>query len=214
MEIYEISSLMSNEDEESSEPAPSQRKVKAKFTEEEDKKIMDIVREQGARAWRRIAEQIPGRTARQCRERWMNYLSPDVKHSPWTLQEDELIMQKVGEMGQLWSKIAKHFPGRTDVTIKNRYMKLMRHEKKRLRKANKESPENLLREVLQLRHTTVLKNHAPVVIKQIYDPSSSENDSYSSSVEEWFLEDEIDLSTLSNDWGVYQDDDVIYEQYQ
>ena len=106
-------------------------KPKQKFSEDEDRKITELVRMNGERGWRRIAENIPGRTARQCRERWKNYLSPKVSLDPWTNEEDELLKRLITEMGQQWSKMASFFPKRTDVTIKNRWALLKRRNNRR-----------------------------------------------------------------------------------
>ena len=46
---------------------------------------------------------------------------PGVNTAPWTEYEDKLLEQKVNELGRKWSVIAKFFPGRTDINIKNRY---------------------------------------------------------------------------------------------
>jgi hypothetical protein len=34
--------------------------------------------------WSVIASLLPGRTAKQCRERWYNHLCPDITRGPWT----------------------------------------------------------------------------------------------------------------------------------
>jgi hypothetical protein len=40
---------------------------------------------------------MPGRTLRQCRERWLNYLSPETTNALWTVQEEKILEQKVFE---------------------------------------------------------------------------------------------------------------------
>jgi hypothetical protein len=51
-----------------------------------------MIEEFGAKEWTKIAEQfnlvmqIPGlRNGKQCRERWMNILDPQIRKSKWTL---------------------------------------------------------------------------------------------------------------------------------
>lgn len=34
--------------------------------------------------WNRVAEQFPGKTGKQCRFRWYNYLRADLKNTPWS----------------------------------------------------------------------------------------------------------------------------------
>lgn len=53
---------------------------KTPWTDEEDEKLLDRVKEHGESAWKRIAEGLPGRTDIQCRHRWMmrkKYISKD-----------------------------------------------------------------------------------------------------------------------------------------
>ena len=37
--------------------------------------------------WEEIAKQIPGRTNKKVRERWLNELDPTIKKGPWTEEE-------------------------------------------------------------------------------------------------------------------------------
>jgi len=94
---------------------------KQKFTAEEDAKLRDYVKELGTHSWKKIAAQMKSRTTRQCRERYINYLAPNVTNGPWTVEEDQRLIKKVVEMGPKWSKIALFFSNRSDVNVKNRY---------------------------------------------------------------------------------------------
>jgi hypothetical protein len=116
------------------------RRVKRKFTPEEDDVIMAMVESQGAKHWRVIAEHLGGRTARQCRERWLNYLSPSVTKASWTEPEDALLREKVTELGPQWSRIARLFAGRTDIALKHRHLKLIRRDRMAERRAQKGRP--------------------------------------------------------------------------
>nr|AGM32419.1 Myb-like DNA-binding domain containing protein [Coptotermes formosanus] len=104
-----------------------ERKQRTIFTKEEDQAIMNFVQAFGANHGERIEPFIKTRTSRQCRERWKNFLSPDVSKKGWTVEEDLLLEKLVNEFGPKWSNLAKFFPGRTDVLIKNRYCLLLRH---------------------------------------------------------------------------------------
>ena len=98
-----------------------QRKPRRLFTPEEDQLLLSLVEKYGQNSWTDIAEKIPGRSSRQCKERYLTYLCPTVNHSPWTEDEDVLLLQKVHEMGKRWSDMSKFFNGRTANAIKNRY---------------------------------------------------------------------------------------------
>ena len=99
-----------------------------KFTAEEDKKLKSAISVHGTSDWMKIASLMEGRNSRQCRERWLNYLSPKLNNSEWTKEEDQFLLEKINEMGKLWVQIAKYFPGRTDQMMKNRYNKLKRED--------------------------------------------------------------------------------------
>jgi hypothetical protein len=108
---------------------PSQREKKrtskVKFTPVEDQIIIGEVARNGPGNWHIIASLLANRTGRQVRERYLNYLSPTVTLNNWTDEEDQLLERYAVEYNKKWSTIAKFFPGRTDVLLKNRYAKLM-----------------------------------------------------------------------------------------
>ncbi len=44
--------------------------VKGRWTEEEDNLVLKLVEANGPQKWTFIAEHLPGRIGKQCRERW------------------------------------------------------------------------------------------------------------------------------------------------
>lgn len=92
-----------------------------KFTAEEDEKLKLIVEQMGNRNWLQIAEHMPGRTGRQCRDRYQNYLLPGFFGGQWSNQEDELLISKYLEIGSRWSKMVQFFKNRNANSLKNRW---------------------------------------------------------------------------------------------
>ncbi|KAH0788984.1 Myb-like DNA-binding domain containing protein [Histomonas meleagridis] len=115
-----------------------------KFSNEEDEKLKSLVLTYGTNDWRNIASQMNNRNARQCRERWKHYLSPSVSNGPWSEAEDELLREKYKELGSQWSRIAKFFPKRTDITVKNRWISLNGRSKKGANKQNQEEKTKVM----------------------------------------------------------------------
>eukprot|EP01017_Pseudomicrothorax_dubius_P006398 TRINITY_DN11817_c0_g1_i1.p1 TRINITY_DN11817_c0_g1~~TRINITY_DN11817_c0_g1_i1.p1 ORF type:complete len:556 (-),score=120.23 TRINITY_DN11817_c0_g1_i1:140-1807(-) len=103
--------------------------VKGPWSAEEDQQLTDWVRKEGPRKWSLCSKLIPGRSGKQCRERWLNNLNPVIKRGNWTEPEDELLFKLFMKHGSSWSKIAKHFDGRTENCIKNRFYSTMRKVK-------------------------------------------------------------------------------------
>ncbi|KAL5534629.1 hypothetical protein ACEPAG_1092 [Sanghuangporus baumii] len=71
--------------------------------------------------WKAIALSVPGRTNKACRKRWLHSLSPSVKKSAWTSEEDQLLLSLFDKYPNKWSRIARDIPGRTDDACSKRY---------------------------------------------------------------------------------------------
>lgn len=56
----------------------------------------------------------------------MKYLSPKINKSPFTEEEDDLLIEKYNSFGPRWVKISKFFRNRTDSALKNRWNVLAR----------------------------------------------------------------------------------------
>jgi hypothetical protein len=106
-------------------------KPHAKFTPEEDEALHHLVQMYGSRSWRLIGKIMPQRNSRQCRERWLNYLSPDLNIGAWTEAEDRLLWEKYEKHGPRWIFIRKFFPKRTDTMLKNRFRILRRRNRRK-----------------------------------------------------------------------------------
>ncbi|KAK8578837.1 hypothetical protein V6N13_142111 [Hibiscus sabdariffa] len=93
---------------------------KGPWTPEEDQKLVDYINKSGHGCWRALPKQAGlNRCGKSCRLRWTNYLRPDIKRGKFTEEEERLIINLHSVLGNKWSRIATHLPGRTDNEIKN-----------------------------------------------------------------------------------------------
>ncbi|KAF9396680.1 Myb-like DNA-binding domain protein [Mortierella sp. AD011] len=114
---------------------------RGRWLEEEDGALRAAIEVYGTTRWVKIQQHILGRTDVQCRERYMNVLSPDVKSGPWTVAESEKLKELVETHGdKKWALIASLMDGRTDNQCARRYRMIVqdKKERKRKRKATRE----------------------------------------------------------------------------
>ncbi|XP_055823247.1 transcription factor MYB15-like [Solanum dulcamara] len=95
---------------------------KGTWTPEEDRKLAEYITKYGSWNWRQLPKYAGlARCGKSCRLRWMNYLRPNVKRGNYTKEEDEIILNLHSQLGNKWSAIAVHLPGRSDNEIKNHW---------------------------------------------------------------------------------------------
>lgn len=112
----------------------TKKRTRTPFTKEEDDKLKELVQLysciEDKSKWYFIANQIPDRSARQCRERFQLFLCDGIRRKEkWTKEEDELLLTKYSIIGPHWKSMEKFFVGRTSYAIKNRYISLNRQKK-------------------------------------------------------------------------------------
>ncbi|KAL0331951.1 UNVERIFIED_CONTAM: Transcription factor [Sesamum calycinum] len=111
--------------------------VKGQWTPEEDGLLVELVEKHGLRKWSTIAQMLPGRIGKQCRERWHNHLKPNIKPR---------------QLGNRWAEIARSLPGRSENTIKNHWNATKRRQlssRKNSKAAKSNSPlQNYIKSVI------------------------------------------------------------------
>ncbi|CAI9774244.1 unnamed protein product [Fraxinus pennsylvanica] len=93
---------------------------KGPWAPEEDQKLVDCIQKYGHGNWKEVSK-LAGlnRCGKSCRLRWTNYLRPDIKRGAFSEEEEQTILELHALLGNKWSAIASHLPGRTDNEIKN-----------------------------------------------------------------------------------------------
>lgn len=115
---------------------PHKPHPRSKFSVAEDIILCRLVVQFGTSSWEIFPQWLPGRNARQCRERWIKYLSPSNRFEPFLPEEDQLLRSLYAKYGARWVKISQFFQRRTDIQVKNRWLVLSRRDSKASRDGN------------------------------------------------------------------------------
>lgn len=108
--------------------------TKAPWTPQEDEVLLKIIQEKGTtKKWKEIAQELKIRTnadflrhGRQCRERWNNHLDPNINRGAFTEEEDIKLLQSFLQVGKKWAEISKIMGTRTENSVKNRFLSLIK----------------------------------------------------------------------------------------
>lgn len=110
---------------------------KGKWSELEDRSLIALIQKHGQN-WTLLSECMKSRSSKQCRERWMNHLNPDLKKTKWSAEEDAKLLKLAALYPRKWAEMARGIPGRTENMAKCRYHTLVRRKAKMDRLKNKE----------------------------------------------------------------------------
>lgn len=101
---------------------------KGKWAKDEDQKLRDLVSkydEKNGATWERVSESMNfTRNSKQCRERWVNFLDPNLRLGPWTVEEDTHLLRLHDQMGKCWKKFTSVLKGRSAERIRRRFTSL------------------------------------------------------------------------------------------
>jgi hypothetical protein len=101
------------------------------WVEDEDIKLKDGVERHGGNNWDAVAALVPGRTQKQCRNRWHYALKSSIDRTTglagkWAEDEDSKLKGAVQTYGgKNWNAIAALVPGRTYAQCSSRWLNLL-----------------------------------------------------------------------------------------
>lgn len=121
--------------------------VRLPFSKDEDQKLITIIENslqtnfeqinskiEAKINWKNVSKEMGSRTSRQCKERYIHYLSPKINKSDWTSEEDSQLLLDVNHYGKRWKILENKFKDRTEIDIRNRFNVLQRRISKVARK--------------------------------------------------------------------------------
>lgn len=90
----------------------------------EDEILKASVMKYGLNQWSRISSLLVRKSAKQCKERWVEWIDPNIKKTEWTKEEDEQLLQLSKMFPCQWKTIGD-FIGRTAYQAMEHYEKLL-----------------------------------------------------------------------------------------
>lgn len=133
--------------------------TKMLFTPEDDSKIRLFADNNESPNWEKFAETFPNRSARQLRERYNNYLRPGLSSTPFSEEEDDLIIHLVEQYGTSWKLISSRMPNRSANQIKLHWFRYLKDPMKRIN--------------YRLKHGSHVKSEEPTLVSDALDEDQS-----------------------------------------
>ncbi|XP_046744834.1 snRNA-activating protein complex subunit 4 [Diprion similis] len=98
---------------------------KGRFTEEEDRLLLEGVNKFGANFKKISVSLLPHRTTAQLNDHYRTLLHE--KKNEWTYQDDTKLIDLVEKFGNNWSAISKEFSNKSRVQVRHRHTSLLRY---------------------------------------------------------------------------------------
>eukprot|EP00281_Chroomonas_sp_CCMP1168_P013093 CAMPEP_0206283138 /NCGR_PEP_ID=MMETSP0047_2-20121206/40060_1 /ASSEMBLY_ACC=CAM_ASM_000192 /TAXON_ID=195065 /ORGANISM="Chroomonas mesostigmatica_cf, Strain CCMP1168" /LENGTH=879 /DNA_ID=CAMNT_0053713463 /DNA_START=12 /DNA_END=2649 /DNA_ORIENTATION=- len=111
-----------------------ERRQRLPWTPEEDERLVQLVQQHGQGNWPMIAHHLENRLPKQCRDRYVNKLDPNLKKGNWTEEEDKMIVAAHTHLRNKWHEMSKCIPGRSELAIKDRWYAVLQPKAEEIQK--------------------------------------------------------------------------------
>ena len=151
---------------------------------------------------------IKNKSSKQCRERWVNSLCPNINKGIWTEKEEKILFLTQLKIGNKWSELAKFLPGRSENDIKNHfYSKLRKYIRKICKELHKSKlleskginsslyTSNKVYSLIQIENIPLISLSKNTIVNAIQKDYLSKEDRLNKLKESSFNDAIIDLST-------------------
>ncbi|XP_051787546.1 snRNA-activating protein complex subunit 4 [Erpetoichthys calabaricus] len=184
------------------------------WSSEEDALLLKAVAKYGAQDWYKIRLEVPGRNVSQCRDRYMECLSNEVKKGKWSPEEEIKLIELTEKYGAgRWSKIAAELQNRTDGQCLRKWCNLTKQKKnkkklsgrkrhkKEQRKGNEKRKKSSKRAPSREVHSSSSESEqlTEIVSEEVNTESDEEDDDYTvTSIDSWIPVVLTNTRTASN----------------
>ena len=113
--------------------------VRQMWSHDEDQALLDIIKGHCRQKWNIVADELKKRlsgttkTGKQCRERFRNYLDPNITRREWTKSDKIVFLVLHKQYGNHWGQITKYYIGRSDISLKNLFYSYIRRALKNIK---------------------------------------------------------------------------------
>ena len=154
--------------------------IKGAWDKEEDLKLIALHKKYG-KNWAAISKEMPQRTGKQIRDRFLNSLDSKFERGKFTEEEDQMILKYYKIYGNSWARIAKKLKTRTGDMVKNIFYSSLKKyvfkNKNFLRKKRENSSRSKKKSIIQEDTNMETQNKKNQSYNQ-KDSTKEENDSF------------------------------------
>ena len=125
--------------------------------------------------WFIVARAIPGRSSKQCRERYYNHHAPGINKGPWSSEELSTLQERAVTLQCKWSAIARAMPGRTEAMVKNKWYSIVKNATDQTRGTSMRSHRRSRMDARPTCHPTLLHNEGQQALDHLMQGTDHNN---------------------------------------